>query len=263
MRVSCDKISPWLVRPLLIALSRILSQIRQQTLEADCPLSIKMASSERPLVFFVTPKSFEDLQQTIPHLLETIHQSADVIVPSGNAAFTPDVYGDMRVANVFFQDPRSKAIVFDCDIIQFGAELSSFFDAVVGFAKNGRTVICCKSFVGAVGGIRELNSFFDKTWLLPWKVCTFGSAIWTLNKSDGHGLAAKALPKVYPHQALTLRNVATQDMVYVRNEIGQLEDDTPVAFSKLEGGIGGFGYIGTMSFMEDTTDVITALMGLS
>lgn len=161
----------------------------------------------------------------------------------------------------------SAVVLFEPSLIEKKDKLLT--DALIEFTKAGGTTIfagLCSSFCGPP----NLNAFFSK-WNLPWKSGTYLRTTFTANSHARLDLTTK-IPSSYSMKALHLKNVATEDLVYVTTSDSQLESlvftsqpvrltgEGPIVFAQYHDG--RISWIGDVNHEEGTKLVLLAMLGL-
>lgn len=194
--------------------------------------------------------SFDDFVRTVCSKAEVINYSCRV------GTSTMDALEDGTVSVV---------VLFEPSVAENKHE--ALTDALVQFTKAGGTTV----FAGFSLSTEPLNTnaFFSK-WNLPWKCADCLRTTFTANSHARLKVRAK-LPSSYSMKALYLKNVALEDLLYVRPKVDQPEsralpsesakiiDEGPIVFARYHKG--RIGWVGDVKTGEETTRVLLAMLG--
>lgn len=161
----------------------------------------------------------------------------------------------------------SVVILFEPSVID--KKIMSLIDALISFTKAGGTTILaglCSSFCRP----SAIDEFFGK-WNLPWESGDYFRTILSANPRARLNLTAE-IATSYSMKALHLKNVATEDLLYVTTNDSKLESlvfpaqqvdlagEGPIVFAPYHQG--RIGWVGDVNNEPATGLVVLAMAGL-
>jgi MYND finger len=145
---------------------------------------------------------------------------------------------------------------------------SALQSKVIEYTRAGGTVIICGQFCNMIRP-PDFDSFFQNNWDLSWKFGNYHRTTLVPNPSRRTKLRTQHLPASYCIKAVHVKDVASEDMVYITTEDSKIQsmvfspesahipDQSPILFTAF--GNGFLGYIGDVNQEKDTSTIIMAM----
>jgi hypothetical protein len=202
---------------------------------------------------------------------KTVHKYRGAIAKLRSKASSLKEVTDLPTAMQLLSTHDYRAVIVTNPII-FKPEYSNLSKGLVIYLRTAihKTAVifafdCCQYPTAYENKLQEREYVFREHWGLPWKMGDYSSRKSFFVNPEVNGYLRKRwgcdiLPHKQEMRALTLKDAAFRDRIYITRCGGEGSDKSPVIFTKYYNGF--VGWIGDVNWSNDSTEILLRMCGL-